>query len=106
MYNLEYNTLVNTIEAKGARLYGDEWKAKGNEVMDFVKKFPGVKVEQAWNAVNGTTAKQDGIDQAYKNQEVKEQANVGSQQVQPQTAQADVNSIDDAVKAAMTELGG
>lgn len=106
MDQLEYNSIIRSLDEKGSRVYSESWKEKGQEVMTLVKQFPGMKLEQAWNAVNGTTAKQDGIDQAYKNQEVKENANVGSQQVQPQTAQADVNSVEDAVAAAMTELGG
>lgn len=101
----ELRTLETELNTKGKSLYGESWDKNGKEVMDLIKVH-GLKLELAWNAINGDRARQEGADQAYQNQQQKQQAQVGQQGAGPsaQTVNA-INDIDDAFNAARKELG-
>lgn len=97
---IQIENLVSKIENKGKSLYGSEWDSKGNQAMDYVKKY-GCSVEEAWAIVNAPTIKQAAIDQAYQNQQDKTQANVGHQQAAPSRAEPVINTFGDAFAAAV-----
>lgn len=99
---IQIENLVSKIENKGKSLYGSEWDSKGDQAMDYVKKY-GCPVEEAWAIVNAPTLKQSAIDQAYQNQQDKTHANVGQQQAAPSRAEPVINSFGDAFAAAVRE---
>lgn len=105
--NAKIYYLEQSINLKGQDLFGkEEWKAKGQPVMDFVRQY-GVGVEQAWYAVHGASMRQAGVDAAYQAQQTKEQGNVSESNVQPRdTSASDFDSLESAMEAAWQQHGG
>ncbi len=118
MQRLEQNEvrmLVQGIDAKGKDLYGKEYQEKRNEVLNLIANGDpangvpaGCTVEYAMFHLRGG---EDGLrqrltDQAYKQQEQKEQGNVSQQGAGPsQSAVTKTTGIDAAIAAAKKELG-
>lgn len=89
-----------SLNLKGAQLFGEEWNTKGPDVMNFVKQY-GIPIEKAWYAVNGEAIKQAGIDSAYQAQAAKAGNNVQQSNVQPAATQpSEHNSFSDAFSSA------
>lgn len=92
----EFKGILNDLNARGSQAYGEEWKAKGPEVLRLVAKA-GIPLENAWYAINGASIEQRARDQAYQAQQAKEAGNVNQGSVQPAaTHLGKFNSFQDA----------
>lgn len=95
-------TLMGEIKARGKEAYGSEWAKHESKVMDNIMRY-GVPLEASWAMATAANAKQDGINQAYQTQQVKEQSNVARPGPAPTQATPSVKSFDDAFNAAYSQ---
>lgn len=103
---LQVNAIMSDIHARGRELYGDEWKKRSDKVIQNIITYNGLPLEKAWLLETAGTMKQTAIDEAYSNQQQKNQANVAVQSSNPAQSGAPViNSFKDAFQAAAKQHG-
>lgn len=103
---LQVNAIMSDIHARGRELYGDEWKKRSDKVIQNIITYNGLPLEKAWLLETAGTMKQTAIDEAYSNQQQKNQANVAVQSNNPAQSGAPViNSFKDAFQAAAKQHG-
>lgn len=103
----QYSAAEQSVNIKGERLYGEEWKIHGPKVMEFIIRANGVPLEQAWYAVRGPELIQQGRDAAYQAQQQKAEANVAQKSVQPANTQlGNIGSFEDAFSSAVAQYNG
>lgn len=103
-HEIDIKTVTQELNARGAQIYGDQWKEKGSAVIDLIGRT-GIPMEQAWYAINGASIEQAARDKAYQSQEIKESANVGQSSVQPASTHAGkFNDFDSAFDSAWSQV--